>query len=79
MGWIMIPAPGQKYGPCTTECAHRDCAANRKDAARVCRLCGKPIGYDSKCFRDSDHPTEPDGSHMVHAVCVWTAEEGRPA
>ncbi len=43
----MIPRPGTKLGPCSGECSHVDCAANRADAASVCHFCQKPIGYDT--------------------------------
>ena len=65
MAAISIPAPGTKYGPCEKDCDHPDCAANRKDAALVCVLCGKPIGYDKDCYLSGEHTP-------CHAVCIWT-------
>lgn len=83
MGWITIPKPGDDYGPCPDEaCKHRDCAANRRDAMWVCRLCGLPIGYDTKCYGDAGHPEwkeDGGGRQLVHAVCLWREKrEVRP-
>lgn len=75
-----LPKPGTQYGPCTTPCEHRDCAATRTQAASTCRLCEKPIGYDVDMYRD----TWLDGLNdhrFVHARCLDAeidAERGQP-
>lgn len=64
MAWIIIPRPGTEYGPCVPTCAHRDCAANRRDAAAICRLCSEPIGCDVKCCSFDGDPA------LVHFRCA---------
>lgn len=62
----VLPEPGTKYGPCTTGCAHRDCAANRRTAEFECRICKKAIGYDRAFYNDGDRvPADA----WVHAAC----------
>lgn len=69
MGYSVYPQkPGTKYGPCEGECKHTDCAKSRKDAASLCRICGKEIGYDNMVFFETN-------DELVHAECVWEAEE----
>lgn len=63
MAAIQIPAPGTEYGPCVDPCEHRDCAAARRDAARPCRVCGKPIGYGVDCGADDD-------GNWAHWMCL---------
>lgn len=46
MAWSIIAAPGMKGGPCKGKCAHRDCAASRAEAEKVCPGCEKLIGFD---------------------------------
>ena len=48
------PAPGTEYGPCVEDCAHRDCTCSRREAATLCRLCGKPIGYQVRWYSSVD-------------------------
>ena len=62
-----IPAPGTEYGPCADDCAHRDCAATRRQAAAACRICGEPIGYERAYFVGDDG--------AVHASCMFDATE----
>lgn len=65
-----LPKPGTKYGPCAKPCQHRDCAATRADAERICHWCEKPIGYDTAHYRTDRGPT--------HALCEeLAAEAGR--
>jgi len=66
MGWGIFAKPGSKYGPCKKDCHHRDCKSTKEDAAKICRICGKPIGFETKFY--SDNKT-PDG--LVHALCLW--------
>ena len=65
-----IPKPGTEYGPCETECQHRDCAASRKMSTAVCRYCSEPIGYDVRFYQE-------DGEQIVHALCAEEAAEVR--
>lgn len=64
MASAYIPAPGTKYGPCVNEaCGHRDCESSRRDASKVCVICGDPIGYDRHCYMSGDDTPS-------HAVCL---------
>lgn len=44
MSYITVPFPGTEY-LCDAVCRHRDCAQHHRDAAAICRLCEKKIGY----------------------------------
>lgn len=65
MAYITLPRPGTEHGPCEENCGHRDCKAARKDAAKTCRICKKPIGYETAFFKDNQ---TADG--LVHASCL---------
>jgi hypothetical protein len=68
MAWSILRPPGHAHGPCLNEaCGHVDCEGTREDAARVCPLCGKPIGYDRQIT--SDHAATPAHRTLVHWVC----------
>lgn len=69
MGWLTLPAPGTELGPCEGGCAHKDCAATRRDAATPCRICGEPIGYD--------RPFHYEEGGAVHHSCLVDEVEGR--
>jgi hypothetical protein len=58
----VLSPPGTKVGPCLEPCKHRDCAETRRMAESACTICGKPIGYDTRFYRD-------DTDSYVHAVC----------
>ena len=62
-----VPIPGSLTGPCEPQCAHVDCAFQRKLAASCCRICGKPIGYENRFYQD---PKTPTGTAWVHAICI---------
>jgi hypothetical protein len=47
----ILPAPGSQYGPCESQCKHRDCAATRRDAVSPCRFCGQSIEYGKRFIR----------------------------
>jgi hypothetical protein len=66
MAAATLPEPGTKFGPCIT-CQHRDCAETRAMAAHPCRLCGQPIGYNTRFYQD---PTSADPHVLVHARCL---------
>lgn len=63
MSASILSKPGTLYGPCNSPCAHKDCAVTRSMAKSKCRICGKPIGYDTRYY------SEP-GDILVHAVCL---------
>lgn len=70
MAWSIIQKPGEKYGPCKDGCQHRDCAASRRDAAKRCHDCKKPIGYDTPYAYFKDN--------IWHNLCLdLAAEAGR--
>lgn len=56
-----MPLPGSPFGPCFVACQHRECVELRTMAARECRHCGQPIGYDVAYLVDS--------LGAVHARC----------
>ena len=70
MQWFKLPAPGTKLGPCKEPCHHKDCEANRRDAASSCCLCGKGIGYEVAFYNT------PKG--YVHADCYDRANPETP-
>lgn len=47
MAFAVIAKPGSKLGPCKKMCQHKDCAAGRAEAEKVCPACEKLIGYDT--------------------------------
>jgi hypothetical protein len=58
-----IAKPGSEYGPCLSECKHRDCAASRTMVVIVCRICNQRIGYETRFyFEDNNLP--------VHGLCL---------
>ncbi len=72
MAAARLPIPGSKYGPCLDICAHRDCAATRAEAAAICRLCAKPIGYEVRFYSEGALGLGGDrtGRFLVHANCA---------
>lgn len=44
MATITVPKPGSDY-LCKGKCNHADCEGHRKNAAAICRVCDKKIGY----------------------------------
>lgn len=64
----ILPKPGSEY-LCKGQCHHIDCNHIRQDAAALCRICQKPIGYDKRFYRDTD-PQGYETSQFVHAVCL---------
>lgn len=70
MAASILPAPGSKHGPCADACKHLDCARTRRDAAEVCRLCTRAIGYGVRYYSDPDAPTP---TALVHATCLEDA------
>jgi len=70
-----LPAPGTKLGPCADACEHRDCAQTRAEAEQTCRVCDKPIGYETRFYVDS---IQRAVRKLVHAACL-EAEAEEPA
>lgn len=73
-----IPKPGSKLGPCKKACSHRDCDESRFIATFcMCRFCGKPIGYETRFYRDpqADAPATPSDRRWVHADCFEDASD----
>lgn len=64
MGWLVIPEPGSKYGPCLEPCRHLDCKANREAAAEKCVTCADPIGFDVPYYKG-------EAGGLEHAKCAW--------
>lgn len=67
----MLPKPGTQYGPCEAvkgangivlSCGHADCQASRIMAASICSLCGRPIGYETRYYRNGERGYD-------HAAC----------
>ena len=50
-----LSKPGTKYGPCKTDCKHKDCAQTRTMADTPCRICGKTIGYNTLFFQEGGY------------------------
>lgn len=75
MAATMVESPGKGTGPCV-ECKHDDCAEYRRDAASLCAICKKPIGYDTRYFMD---PTgKPGEFRRTHMICrVREIEQAR--
>ena len=76
MAALALPAPGTELGPCLPDssigfvrtCGHVDCAASRRTADAVCRLCGAPIGYERRYYVDPEG--EASLFQFVHASCL---------
>ena len=62
----ILPKPGTKHGPCK-RCEHIDCRQTRRDAESLCRVCQRPIGYQTRFYRETDPPGR---NNLVHAACV---------
>ena len=66
----IIGRPGTRNGPCIAKCNHKDCDASRQQAASICWLCEKPVGFDTRFYA-------ADGG-FVHALCLEESEEAKP-
>lgn len=64
----ILPKPGSEY-LCRGKCEHIDCNHIRQDAAAVCRICQKPIGFEKRFYRDTD-PQGHETGQLVHALCL---------
>lgn len=67
MAFGIMSAPGEKFGPCVGPCKHVDCAATRKDAGKVCRICRDIIGYGRPFNDDAEKGGE---KALAHHVCL---------
>jgi hypothetical protein len=63
-----LSRPGTAYGPCADPCQHTDCAATRRMADSLCRLCRTAIGYETWFYQE-------ESGGYVHATCLLTAQE----
>ncbi len=45
--------------------SHTDCADLRSQAASLCRLCAKPIGFETRMYVDPEN-----NDALVHAACL---------
>lgn len=73
MGWYVYPpAPGAEFGPCSKPCEHIDCQHMRDDAASLCRVCGRAIGYGHMVYFEAPHG-------LVHHHCLWQEQEWQTA
>ena len=68
MAASILAEPGTEYGPCERACGHSDCAAVRKMAETICRVCKVPIGYGIWFYGERTHPE--GGTMYAHAVCL---------
>ena len=73
----ILPAPGTEYGPCVAPCRHRDCAATRRTALKVCRHCGAPVGYERRFYEEPGY-VDAD-RRATHADCEERAIEAERA
>ena len=48
---------------CDKSCKHTDCAHTRKMAESPCFYCKKPIGYNTRFYRE-------DSIDIYHALCL---------
>jgi hypothetical protein len=62
MRFLIITAPGEKYGPCQS-CSHDECAAVRELASATCHLCQDLVGFGRAYCYDADF-------RPVHYVCL---------
>ena len=49
--------------------SHTDCASLRQQAASLCRLCSKPISYETRMYVDPEN-----AKALVHAICLEDPE-----
>lgn len=66
-----LPKPGTQYGPCVEACQHKDCAAIRAMAERICPYCSEPIGYERGFYISGGER----GESYAHSVCLEEAIE----
>lgn len=85
----VLQKPGTKYGPCDAKgsCQHEDCRSTVREAISICRICHKPIGYETEFYeeRADRHPngwpemplkdSAGNGYILVHSVCLWAEVE----
>lgn len=62
------PEPGHRFGPCSVSCDHRQCARQRALAARTCKRCGSPIGFQTPHLRDPE-PSYGHDENRIHLDC----------
>lgn len=67
----IISPPGSEFGPCESDCTHRDCAESRMMAEVLCGLCHERIGYDVRLYGS--------GRKLDHAACREKDADSCPA
>lgn len=75
---ILPPETGSEFSPCL-KCEHVDCAAVRVTAGSICRHCDKPIGWETRFYKDDNRLYRTGevaaGAEWVHALCEELAIE----
>lgn len=77
MAALKLAAPGkmkneEPIGPCIDiTCDHSQCALTRKQVAKVCGYCNKPIGYETLFYAER----MGDEITLSHAICLDIAIE----
>ncbi|MES2155442.1 MAG: hypothetical protein V4510_09940 [bacterium] len=59
MSAITVPIPGTEY-LCDCLCRHKDCAQHHADAAALCFICSKRIGYATPWLKQENGPVHFD-------------------
>lgn len=84
MAAATLPAPGTRLGPCTGDCAHKDCACTRAMAGSKCRHCFEPIGFDAAFLNPQGPPPLDEqgdpaawAGRLAHEACELAAIERR--
>ena len=62
----ILSKPGSKHGPCVGNCYHIDCECNRELSRKLCNICNKKIGYNTRFY-------QIESNIYAHAACA----EGR--
>lgn len=72
MASAVLPKPGSRFGPCTTECKHIDCTQTRTDALTLCTFCQTAIGYERHFHRGNTQYANIPGE-LAHGGCLLDA------
>jgi hypothetical protein len=74
MAFSQIQKPGSSFGPCGTECQHKDCNELHALASSKCAICGDAIGFERNFCNRLDSIESPHAH--VHYACAedWVAQ-----
>lgn len=72
MAASVLPKPGSSASAPCKRCEHTDCRATRAMAQTACRLCDKPIGYETR-FNSGW------SGNLAHEACLLDALERNDA